>query len=274
MRTHSWRVICWRLGDTLVAQLRAHGYAVEATTLRDTVIELLQDRRSSVLLLALPADGDGRETWAMLDVVQASHPRVAPIAVAITGRSSYAAAFQSGRRPFAGLVTASPTFDLVDLERLLRRADHRNTVDEIMRTVSEGFARPLSPPAETLLRRALHLAHEPVSMESLAQACQLHERSLCKYCTRHGLPEPQRVIAWARTLMSAHLLDDHTLSSLDITTALGFPSPAAMRKLLARCTGASLAELRAAGALRVPCRQLEAAWHGVLKEPPRVALMR
>lgn len=267
-------LICWRLDDGLVAQLRAHGYTVDAAVSESAVIDVLRRYPSPVLLFALPADGDGRSTWEMLDAVHAECPGVSPIAVAISGYSSYASAFHGGGRRLAGLVTAAPTFDLDDLARALRKVERTRVIDDILDALGAVLTRPLSDPATTILRRALRLAHEPVSMDALATACKMHERTLRKHWTRHGLPEPQRFIAWARTLRVAQLLDDRDSTTAAVAEALGFPSPAAMRKLLARCTGTSLARLRLAGALHVACLRLEEEWYAEVSEPPKLALVR
>lgn len=268
MRESHRILLCWGLADALVDQLRDAASSGSRTTLvlsAASVKELerlLECYPSAVLLYALPGQDEQeglakRPEWR---VVRAAHTRCAQlrtIAVAISGTSSYAAVFQCAQQRLNGLLTARPRFDATELEQALRAVYRQAAVDTIWEALTASLAAPLSAPAESLMRRTLRVAHAPVTLPDLAIACQMHERSLRKYCHRHELPEPQRMIAWARLMHVAREFDLGT-SADDVWIELGFPSSDSVRKLVSRMLSLRLTELRGTPSLPLVCRRLEA----------------
>jgi AraC-like DNA-binding protein len=111
----------------------------------------------------------------------------------------------------------------------------------------------------TVLRPAVRLAHSGVLLPRLAAATKLHERSLRKYCEAHGLPSPQWIIGWARTLVTAYYLEENGRSVQSISSLLGFSSPALMANHLRRYTGETASTLRRGSPLLTVARKLEQA---------------
>lgn len=109
----------------------------------------------------------------------------------------------------------------------------------------------------TLMLAALRLAHRPISLPQLAQATQMHERTLRKYCDRHRLPSPQWIIGWARCLLAAYYLEESGRPVQAVAEVLHFNSAVLLANHLRRYTGLTATELRRCGALAIAARRLE-----------------
>lgn len=92
----------------------------------------------------------------------------------------------------------------------------------------------LSGAAETLFRVALRLAHEPCSVPQLAMASGMSERGMRKYCERWGIPNPQRIIVWARVLLATYLLDRSGGKPREVARQLGFLTVDNLRTMMWR----------------------------------------
>lgn len=208
----------------------------------DALINALAGASSATLIYSLPAaDGDTSVLWDVLGTARARGTRVTLIAVAVAGHSSYAAVFEGARAGVGALLMATPLLNPAELTIALAESARTISAESIWAQLRNELTTP-STALESLLRRTLSLAHAPVTLPALAEACQMHERSLRKYCVRHALPEPQRVIAWARMLWCAYSLDaGATLTQA--TEDLGFPSVDAVRKLVWRMLQSGLSTL-------------------------------
>lgn len=227
-------VVCFGLDSALVDQVRRVAGTAESADDESTLRSRLCAQASTVLLYALPAHTKPQlALWSAVESAREKGTRVAVLAVAVAGHSSYAAVFDGARTGVAALIMASPRFDLHDLALALQEASAALAASRVWDSLERTISRPLAVEAETLLRRTVALSHAPVSLAQLAEACGLHERSLRKYCTRHALPEPQRLIAFARLLRAALLLDDG-LPLPAVCSDLGFASIDALRKLASR----------------------------------------
>jgi AraC-like DNA-binding protein len=109
----------------------------------------------------------------------------------------------------------------------------------------------------TLMLAALRIAHEPISLPQMALAARMHERTLRKYCTLHGLPSPQWLIGWARCLLAAYYLDEAGRPIQTIAEMLRFTSAVQLANHLRRYTKCSATELRRRGALRTTAHCFE-----------------
>jgi AraC-like DNA-binding protein len=129
----------------------------------------------------------------------------------------------------------------------------------------------------TLLKRALRHAHSHLPASRLAALVQMHERTLRKYCEARSLPSPQILVGWARLLTAALYLDDPGRNIAEVADLLGYPTPSALRKQIARYTRRSPRELRDDGAVRVVTSLFHQAVRPELNtEPsrPRLTLVR
>jgi AraC-like DNA-binding protein len=143
-------------------------------------------------------------------------------------------------------VLASPTVDMQTLQSALDRCAARTVAQRVW-----SRARLQLPDAlAQLLRAALMLAHAPLTVPRLANACGWHERTLRKQCDRQRLPAPQWIIGWARLLIAAYYLDEPGHSMESVADLLQFPSLAAFRNQLRRYTGLSPSEIRGSGAIQ------------------------
>lgn len=87
---------------------------------------------------------------------------------------------------------------------------------------------------ETLMMIALRLASRPVTLPELALAARMHERSLRKYCARHGHPSPQWFIGWARCLLATFYLEERGRSVQSVSELLHWNSAVILANHLKR----------------------------------------
>ena len=266
-------IVCWGLSEPLCAQIRALGRGGSSALTSQKLEEELCSSDCTVLLYALPrAEGTQPEVWRAVAEARAQGRAVALVAVAIAGYSSYASVLEGAQAGIASVIVANPLFDLGELSQRVGEAERALSVARILETVSDMLVGLLSDPAFVVMRRTLALAYAPVTLRSLADSCQLHERSLRKYCVRHKLPEPSRIIAFCRLLRAAHALDQGL--RLDaVSRQLGFPSSEALRKLVSRTLKVPLSRITNGDALSVVCEHLH---REVCKEsvPARLRLVR
>lgn len=253
-------VFCWGLSSEQLAQVRAAAVAVEPATSAATLRDRLLAYTASIVMYALPREGeDHSPLWHTITAARESHRLVAVIAVAVPN-ASYGAVLDGARHGLTTLITAQPRFDPADLRKALLEAEQLQSPARVVRAVRAALPSPPTFEAETLLTRALMLSHAPIDLPTLAHSCRMHERSLRKHCARHALPEPQRVIGWARLLHVAFLVDEgHPLAW--ISEALAFPSPDALRKLARRLLGHPLSQI-APPLLPAICTRLAHEWYG------------
>ncbi len=253
-------VVSWATPDRVTEQVAdAVGTRSELRYARDveTVCTVLSKAADPCLIVVVPADSNA-PWWNELRRVRREFPLVPVVALALAGSSSLQAAWRLGRTEVSELVMMASTLDAEDLRIALVRV-HADGV------VSRLWARAglrLPDPLVTVVRRALRLAHAPFTAADLASITQLHERSLRKYCERHGLPSPQQLVGWTRLLLAAYYLDERGRAVTEVAELLGFPTPDALRKLIVRYTGHSSTVLRRVGALDDIARRLETAVHG------------
>jgi hypothetical protein len=261
-------VFCWGLSAEQLAQVHAAAVTVEPTTSAATLGDRLLAYTASIVMYALPREGeDHSPLWHTITTARESHRLVAVIAVAVPN-ASYGAVLDGAKHGLTTLITARPRFDPADLKKALREAEQVQAPALVARAVRAALPSPLPAEAETLLTRALMLSHAPIDLPTLAHSCRMHERSLRKHCARHALPEPQRVIGWARLLHVAFLLDEgHSLAW--VSEWLAFPSPDALRKLARRLLGHSLSHFTPP-LLPAFCTLLAHEWYGTSR-PARSA---
>ena len=252
-------LVCWRLHASHVQQLT---FLDRTVRVPKTSAELTYDlccRESCILLYLLPdKDSSQSELWAAVGNARAQGGSISLIAIAVRGISSYASVLDGAREGIASVVEASPHLDLFHLRAGIEDADRSLGAARVWSRFANSLSRPLSDPAVTLLRRIVALAQEPISLQALADTCQLHERSLRKYCAKHHLPEPNRLIAFVRLLRAAHAIDE----GMDVDTVcayLAFPSSEALRKLTSRTLRIPLSHLLYGSAVSLVMAHMEAA---------------
>lgn len=269
---HTSTLVCWGLHESLLEQLSCLGREVRRPNSIATLVEELCCPGSSVLLYLLP-DKASRQSdlWGAVNSARAQGSSLALIAVAVGGYSSYASVLDGARAGIASIIEASPRLNTLHLRASVEDAERSLGAARAWSCLSNSLSKPLSDPAATLLRRIITLAHEPVTLTALAHVCQLHERSLRKYCTKHRLPEPNRLIALCRLLLAAHSIDDGmTIETL--CEHLEFPSSEALRKLVSRTLRVPLGRLLQGSSAELVRGCLEAELFGD-ETPPKLALV-
>lgn len=252
-------IIVWALPAHIVQQLadttRRHASLLivrSAEEVREALASTLARAQATCLMVQVPADAHG-PFWVDLRELRAHHPSVPVIAVAVGGISSYMSAMRIGQFAISELLTADPDLHTEQVDGALARAYNDSIISRIWRSA----ALTLPDAYVTILKRALRMAHEPLTTAKLASATQMHERTLRKYCTRHRLPPPQQIVGWARLLLVAFYLDEGGRSTRHVADLLGFPTTDALRKQLMRYTRRSATQLRDGHAVHAVARLME-----------------
>ena len=124
--------------------------------------------------------------------------------------------------------------------------------------------------AHGILAWFLEHAGDPPSVRSAADALGLHRKTLVNRMAKAQLPPPSSLVAWARLLAAARLLEDAGRSVEQTAHLLNYESPNALRNMLKRHTGLRPLEVREHGGLRCVLALFRAALTRGRSEPAGV----
>ncbi len=221
---------------------------------------LLQRHRSTALVVQVPTVSAASDLSALLDL-RHLFPFVSVTGIYTEPTSDLSAVARLGAVGIVDFIPAEQTHRADLVRALLSRGHIESFVARIWRMTSLAVHESVA----TLLRPAITLAHAPITLPRLAAATKMHERSLRKYCEGQGLPSPQWIIGWARTLVIAYYLEEQGRSIQSISTLLGFSSPALLASHLRRYTRRTASDLRRHAPLLTAARMLE---HALVPTPP------
>lgn len=218
----------------------------------DECSSFLSSHHLSALVVQVPAWSDSEELSPLLEL-RRQFPFVPMLGMYTAQGSDLGAVARLGSVGVQHVVTTDPPARPELIRALLSSGYKESVVNRVWRMASLMVADPVA----TVLRPAVRLAHSPVTLPQLAAEKRMHERSLRKYCENHGLPSPQWIIGWARTLVIAYYLEEPGRSVKSIAELLGFPSPALLANHLRRYTGRTASDLRRDAPLSTVARLLE-----------------
>lgn len=137
-----------------------------------------------------------------------------------------------------------------DLRTTLRGAV-QSALDHCSAKGMLGELRPLVPPSvEPFLRFCLENGRRNLTVEEVAIALGVHRKTLFDRLNAAGLPSPSLIIAWARLLTAARMLEDPGRSVEQVALLLDFPSGTSLRNMMKRYTGLRSGEVRENGGVR------------------------
>lgn len=143
-----------------------------------------------------------------------------------------------------------------------------DTIDTVREDTPEALARRLrlvqGRSVRLLLKRALPkgvpsrtrwlltIAAEVVAVggaaPQLAEALEVDDRTVPRWCRRADLPPPRTLLAWLRVLLAAELLDDPGRSVESVARACGYATSASLKSSLRNLFGLTPRALREQGA--------------------------
>ena len=171
-----------------------------------------------------------------------AHPRLTLIAYVAPSPHRVREIFDAGRYGFAGLVVAGEDDAPRSLLALVDQAEAR-----ALTGVLRHELRDLAPFALDAVLIAVTRAHERLSPGALAKLLGRSPRALTRRLAADGLPSPQRLLAWTRLMVAAHLLEDSGRSADRVAATLGFPSGSSYRNTCQRYLQSTPHEIRKAG---------------------------
>jgi AraC-like DNA-binding protein len=140
----------------------------------------------------------------------------------------------------------------------LRRAIATATLTRAATAILDELTSGLPPSVEPIVGYCVREGRAPLTVERMARDLGVHRRTLVNRLAAADYPSPQHLIAWARLLLAARLLEDPGRSVAATATALGFGSAAALRGMLQRYVGLRPSEVRRAGGARYVLELLRA----------------
>jgi hypothetical protein len=216
-----------------------------------SVLHAVRADQPACFVFALP-DGNDHRGWEFLETVRTVRPFLSLACVVPATSDGYEGIYRLGVIGNVELVPATPAPTIASWERALRSTSLKAHAERIL-----DLARlPMPSEFEVLMRRAIRLSFRPAKLPDFAEACQLHERSLRKYCTRYRYPEPQRILLWARLLTSAYFVERFAMDLSDVAQLLGFASADALRKLIRRTLGTTVRAAAGGGFFGAVCGEV------------------
>lgn len=220
-------------------------------------VDFLQSSIDTCIVFPVPADADVDALTRFLQL-RSQYPNVPVIALYSASRSSCRATLQLGAAGVGQIVNAEPMVRAGDLQTALVRCHGDGIAIRLWRHCDFELPERLIP----VLKAALRLAHQPLTVDRLGSATGMHQRTLRKYCAQEGLPSPQWIIGWARLLVAGYYLDEPGRTVAQVAEVLAFPSACALRNQLRRYSSVASRALRAAGTARMLARAMEQAVAG------------
>lgn len=195
-----------------------------------------------------------------------------PVVAALEGRTACAADVRTLREWGVAEVLVRGMEDtpqgIAGAVRHAQRSVLRGTMQEVVPPYVAGPARLLLLAAAEAIARG---GHAP----DLAAALHVTETTVMRRCERLCLPPPRRLLAWARVLLAARLLDQPGRTSQSVAYACGYATEAGLRRVIREFLGTGVTELRRRGALEVAAgaflaelRRLRAAGREARPVPP------
>ncbi|MBI3791293.1 MAG: helix-turn-helix transcriptional regulator [Gemmatimonadetes bacterium] len=207
----------------------------------------------AVVLAIFDLYAEGDLDLEPLRTLRRRFPRITQVAYVRPTADRARDLFDAGRAGIDAVVIA----DRDDTPALIRA-----TVDLAEARAVAGVVREHLDSEVALVRDAVLIsvtrAHEQLDAERLARLLHLSRRSLADQLGRAGFPAPQRLLAWGRLIVAAHLLEDPSRSAEGVALALDYPSGSAFRNSCQRYLHATPHEIRANGGARFAVRGLMA----------------
>lgn len=203
----------------------------------DEAAAALAEYLDALFIFRVPEEADSTHRKGLV-TLRRQFPLAYMIALFHVPSSSPSALLEIGRTGLASVLSYSVSPKVSELRQVIAVGSHEAICQRIWRQLPEQPEGPL----RTLLKCALRSARGPITLDRLAIAAGMHERTLRKYCAAHNLPSPQWIIGWARMLVVSYFLAEPGRSASSIAKVLEFPSLGAMRNQFHRYTGRPLRE--------------------------------
>ncbi|MGE0443539.1 MAG: helix-turn-helix domain-containing protein [Gemmatimonadales bacterium] len=134
-----------------------------------------------------------------------------------------------------------------DLERRLLSSVTRANDVAFQQLTDQALHRRVPSAFIPLVRFCLDHAAQMPAADIIASSMGLSPRALSTQLRRAGLPPLGALVSWSRVLVAAYRLEKSTAAVGDVALSLGFPSGAALGRVLKRCTNESPVALREPG---------------------------
>ncbi len=212
---------------------------------------LLSCERQPVRVAVIDLFAGGRASFERVRQIKQRLPRLTLIAyVSFTADRAHDL-FDAGRQGMDGLVIADQDDAPRALLALIEHAESRSLGAVVRQSLADE-----DPMVRDAVLLAVTRAHERLSPEGLARLLALPRRTVSQRLQDAGFPAPQRLLAWGRLIVAAHLLEDRHRSADRVAMALEFPSGSAFRNTCQRYLDATPGGIREAGGSDFVLRRL------------------
>jgi AraC-like DNA-binding protein len=198
--------------------------------------------REALALVVDVADRQGKPTAEAVAAIRRQRPDV-PIVVWCEREAAII--------PLARLVAAGASAlvfrDDSDLERRLMSSLTRANDVAFHQLTDQSLYRRVPEPLVPVVRYCLDHAAAMPSLEIMARALGMPPRLIAAELRRAGLPPLRGLVTWARVLLAAYRLEQTVDSSSVVARSVGFPTAAALSRLLRRHANEPARSLREPG---------------------------
>lgn len=169
-------------------------------------------------------------------------PRLALICYVAATLENARDLFDAGRQGMDGLLLFDRDDSPIELVRALAFSESRVLADVVRRSLSG---------ADSVVYDAVMLAitraHERLSPLGLSKLLGVPRRTVSERLATGGYPPPQRLLAWGRLIVAAHMLEDRHRSADRIAASLDYPSGSSFRNTCQRYLHATPGQIRDRG---------------------------
>ena len=134
-----------------------------------------------------------------------------------------------------------------NLAESIARACAARTQSQTSRSATELARLHVRASARPLVETAIRLARSAPTVSEFAFAMGLSKRTLGRRLARENLPHAAELLAWARCLVAAVMLENEGAKVDSVARELRFPSSVALRRTLRRLTGLRPRQIRGHG---------------------------
>ena len=180
-----------------------------------------------------------------LRTLRRRYPRVTQVAYVVAAAERGRDLFDAGRAGIDGLVLAERDDGPGVLRAIVELAEARSVAGIVRENLAD-----LKPMIRDALLIAVTRAHKDMGPDDLGRLLAVSRRSLADQLAQANFPPPQRLLAWGRLIVAAHMLEDESRSADSIALALDYPSGSAFRNTCQRYLSATPHEIRARGGAR------------------------
>jgi AraC-like DNA-binding protein len=207
--------------------------------------------REPVRVAVLDLYADGTANFEGLRQLKQRLPRLTIVAYVTPAPERTHDLFDAGRAGVDGLVLAGADDSPRELLAAIEKSESKSLAGTLRRSLLG-----VDPMVTDAVMLSVTRAHERLSPATLGKLLAQPRRAVTQRLAAEGFPAPQRLLAWGRLIVAAHMLEDPHRSADRVAVTLDFPSGSAFRNTCQRYVHATPGQIRERGGASYVVRTL------------------